>query len=107
VDELGHKALIDAARAAGVQRFVYVSGMGAASDHPIDFFRTKYEGERYLERRGLEHVILRRSAFMEWHAHAFNGANILKTGKTTLIGSSASRVTSSRRAMWPGLPLAL
>jgi len=65
VDELGHKALIDAARAAGVQRFVYVSGMGAASDHPIDFFRTKYEGERYLERRGLEHVILRRSVFME------------------------------------------
>lgn len=32
-------------------------------------------------------MILRPSAFMEWHAHAFNGANILKTGKTTLIGS--------------------
>jgi uncharacterized protein YbjT (DUF2867 family) len=87
VDELGHKTLIDVARADGVQRFVYVSAMGAASDHPIDFFRTKYEVERYLERSGLKHVILRPSAYMEWHAHAFNGANILKTGKTTLIGS--------------------
>lgn len=37
VDELGHKKLMDVARADGVQRFVYVSGMGAASDHPISF----------------------------------------------------------------------
>jgi uncharacterized protein YbjT (DUF2867 family) len=87
VDDQGHKALIDAARGAGVHRFAYVSAMGAAPDHAIDFYRTKYDVERYLERSGLEHVIVRPSAFMEWHAHKFNGANILKTGRTTLIGS--------------------
>ena len=41
VDDAGHRALVDAARAAGVGRFVYVSALGAAPDHPVDFLRTK------------------------------------------------------------------
>jgi uncharacterized protein YbjT (DUF2867 family) len=87
VDDLGHRALIDAARSAGVTRFVYTSALGAAIDHPVDFFRTKFTIEEYLQRSGLEHVILRPSAFMEWHAHTFNGKAILASGRTTLLGS--------------------
>jgi uncharacterized protein YbjT (DUF2867 family) len=87
VDDCGHRALIDAARTAGANRFVYTSALGAAPDHPVDFFRTKYAIEEYLRRSGLEHVILRPSAFMEWHAHAFNGKSMLERGRTTLLGS--------------------
>lgn len=59
------KAIADAAKAAGVQHFVYSSvgaahrGMGQAH------FASKYEIEQYLQRSGLPHTILRPAAFME------------------------------------------
>jgi uncharacterized protein YbjT (DUF2867 family) len=86
VDDAGHRDLIDAAKKAGVAHFVYTSILGAAPDHPIDFFRTKYRVEEYLKASGLSYTILRPSAFMEWHAHIFNGKAILETGKTSLLG---------------------
>lgn len=87
VDGRGHRALIDAALAQGARRFVYTSALGAAQDHPIDFFRTKYAIERYLERSGLDYAIFRPSAFMEWHAHALIGQSILQGGRTVIIGT--------------------
>ena len=89
VDDAGHRALIDAAKAAGVAHFVYISILGAAPDHPIDFWRTKYHIEEYLKASGLSYTILRLSAFMEWHAHIFNGKSILESGKTSLLGQGA------------------
>ena len=86
VDDAGHRALIAAARAAGVERFVYTSAYGAAPDHPIDFFRTKWAIEQVLAASGLDHVVLRPTAFMEHHAHNFNGAGLLAKGKAQLIG---------------------
>jgi uncharacterized protein YbjT (DUF2867 family) len=87
VDNVGHRALIDAARAAGVRHFVYPSTLGAAPDHPIDFWRTKFHIEEYLKASGLPYTILRPSAYMEWHAHIFNGKSILERGKTSLLGN--------------------
>jgi len=86
VDDAGHRALIDAATAAGIAHFVYTSALGAGPDHPIDFWRTKYRIEEYLKASGVSYTILRPSAFMEWHAHIFNGKSILEKGKTTLLG---------------------
>jgi uncharacterized protein YbjT (DUF2867 family) len=86
VDGAGNRALIDAAKSAGVGHFVFVSILGAAPDHPVDFWRTKYGVEQYLMASGLSYTILRPSAFMEWHAHVFNGKPILETGKTMLLG---------------------
>ena len=86
VDDVGHRAFIDAAKAAGAAHFVYVSALGAAPDHPIDFWRTKFHIEEYLKASGLSYAILRPSAFMEWHAHIFNGKSILESGKTSLLG---------------------
>jgi uncharacterized protein YbjT (DUF2867 family) len=91
VDDQGHRALIDAARAAGVERFVYTSALGAAQDHPVDFFRTKFAVEQYLQRSGLDYAILRPSAFMEWHAHTFNGKAVLEKGRTMLLGAGTKR----------------
>ena len=86
VDDAGHRALFAAARAAGVQRLVFVSAYGAGPDHPIDFFRTKHAVEQALAASGLPHVILRPTAFMEQHVHLFNGKGLLDKGKAQLIG---------------------
>lgn len=87
VDAAGHRALIDAAKAAGVQRFVYASALGASDRHPVDFFRTKYQIEGYLRASGLPYVILRPSAFMEQHVHEFNGKGLLQNGRAQLVGA--------------------
>ena len=86
IDDRGHRALIAAARASGVQRFVYVSGYGCGPDHPVDFFRTKHAIEQVLAESGLDAVVLRPTAFMEQHVHLFNGKNVLEKGKAQLIG---------------------
>ena len=86
VDDAGHRALVDAAKAAGVMHFVYTSALGASPGHPLDFFRTKYAVEQYVKGSGLSYTILRPSAFMETHAHTFNGKGIVERGKTTLLG---------------------
>jgi uncharacterized protein YbjT (DUF2867 family) len=91
VDDAGHRALIDAARQAGVGHFIYISALGAAPGHPVDFFRTKYAIEEYLKASGLSWTILRPSAFMDLHAHRLIGMNIVATGKTRLIGSGSTR----------------
>jgi NADH dehydrogenase len=87
VDDAGHRALVDAARASGVQRFLYLSAYGASESHPIDFFRTKHRIEQMVRASGLETVVLRPTAFMEHHVHLFNGKAILEKGKTQLIGA--------------------
>jgi NADH dehydrogenase len=86
VDDAGHRALFAAARTARVERLVYASAFGAAADHPIDFFRTKHAMEQALAASGLDAVILRPTAFMEHHAHAFNGKALLESGKARLVG---------------------
>jgi uncharacterized protein YbjT (DUF2867 family) len=91
VDDAGHRALIDAAREARVSRFVYTSALGVAPDHPVDFFRTKWKIEQYLASSGLPYVVLRPAAFMEWHAHAFNGAAVLKKRRAVIPGTGTKR----------------
>jgi NADH dehydrogenase len=59
VDLKGTRNQVDAAKSAGVRRFVYVSGVGAAKDAAKHWFRYKWEAENYLEKSGLEWVVLR------------------------------------------------
>lgn len=92
VDGDGHRALIDAAREAGVARFVYTSAMRASPGHPVDFMRTKADIERYLAGSGLDFVILRPSAFMEWHVHNLLGKGIVDTGQATIAGEGRNRI---------------
>ena len=86
VDGDGHRALFDAAMAAGAERIVYVSAFGVSPDHPVDFFRTKHAVEGHLRRSGAAHVILRPTAFMEQHVHEFNGRAVLEKGRARLVG---------------------
>ncbi len=87
VDDVGHRSLLDAAKAAGVRHFVYISALGATTSHSVDFWRTKTKIELYLKQSGLSYTVLRPSAFMEWHVHNLLGQSILDTGKTTIYGN--------------------
>ncbi len=59
VDLKGTRHQVDAARAAGVRRFVYVSGVGASKESDKHWFRYKWEAERYLQDSGIEWVVVR------------------------------------------------
>ncbi len=58
----GTRALVAAARAAGVRRFVQMSALGARPDAAATaYHRTKAEGEELVRQSGLAHVIFRPS----------------------------------------------
>jgi NADH dehydrogenase len=59
VDLKGTRHQVDAAKRAGVRRFVYVSGVGADKDAKQHWFRYKWEAESYLRNSGLEWSIVR------------------------------------------------
>lgn len=59
IDLKGTRNQVDAAKAAGVRRFVYVSGVGASKEADRHWFRYKWEAEAYLRDSGLEWVIVR------------------------------------------------
>src|SRR2546427_633058 len=60
-DHRGTERLVTAAAGAGVERFVYVSGSGAAPDAARVWFRAKWFGEEAIRASGLEHAIVRPS----------------------------------------------
>ncbi|MCI0514511.1 SDR family oxidoreductase, partial [candidate division KSB1 bacterium] len=83
VDGQGNRNLIDAAKAAGVKHLVLTSALGARPDHPVDFFRLKYQTEQYLQNSRLSYTILRPAAFMESWVEMI-AQPILTTGKATI-----------------------
>jgi NADH dehydrogenase len=60
-DHVGTEKLVQAAARAGVKRFVYCSGVGAARDAPKVRFRAKWEGEEAVRALGIPHAIIRPS----------------------------------------------
>jgi NADH dehydrogenase len=53
------EVLMDAARQAGVRRFIHISITNASADSPLAYFRGKGVLERYLMDSGLSYAILR------------------------------------------------
>ena len=85
VDDKGNRHLIDAAKAAGVKHFIFISVQGAGPASPLEFFRIKYHTEEYLRASGLDFTILRPGAYMELWAQLI-GQPIQEQGKTTIFG---------------------
>jgi uncharacterized protein YbjT (DUF2867 family) len=86
IDYEGHRNLIDGAKAAGVEHFVYVSVFGASLDHPVDFWRNKARVERYLADSGLTYTIIRPTAFMDLHAYQLIGKAVVEGKRVVLFG---------------------
>jgi uncharacterized protein YbjT (DUF2867 family) len=72
VDYKGTVNQVNAAKAAGVKRFVYVSGVGAAADAPQHWFRFKWLAEDHLQKSGLEWAVLRPTWVFGPGDHALN-----------------------------------
>ncbi|HEY6539913.1 MAG TPA: SDR family oxidoreductase [Ktedonobacteraceae bacterium] len=85
VDDMGNRYLIDAAKAAGVKDFIFVSVQGASPNSPLEFFRIKYRIEEHLRASSLSFTILRPGAYMELWAQLI-GQPIWEQGKTTIFG---------------------
>lgn len=85
VDRDGSRALVSAARAAGVPRFIYTS-VSPALPSDNNFVRYKREVEEAVTASGMPWTILQPSAFMEIHAGAAAGWD-LSRGKARIMGS--------------------
>jgi NADH dehydrogenase len=59
----GHRALVDAAKRAGVQKFVYMSALGTSKEavRLSEYYKWKWASEEYLRHSGLGYIIFRPS----------------------------------------------
>ncbi len=60
-DAAGTERLVEAAKTAGVQRYLYVSGAGASPDSKYHWFRAKWRAETAVRDSGITYVIFRPS----------------------------------------------
>ena len=58
IDYQGTANQVEAAKEAGVARFVYVSGVGAAQDAAKHWFVSKWKAEEAVRTSGITHVII-------------------------------------------------
>lgn len=91
VDLQGTQSLIDAAKAAGVQRFIYTSAAGVDVSHPNPLFQAKAICEAYLAKSGLDFTILKPGVFMEVWIGAVVGIPLQAGQPVTLVGKGDHR----------------
>jgi NADH dehydrogenase len=87
----GNRNLIDAASAAGVEHFVFVSAMVADANSPDAFLAGKGKTEEYLKASGMSYSIIAPDAFMDFWVWIIVGAPTLRGEPVTLVGSGARR----------------
>ena len=91
VDLEGNRNLIEAARDAGVEHFVFVSALGADPNHPVPFMQAKGQSEVALRESGMQYTILAPTPFMEIWAAVVVGMPALQGQPVTLIGEGRRR----------------
>jgi uncharacterized protein YbjT (DUF2867 family) len=91
VDVDGNRNLIDAARAAGVKQFIFISALGVDADSAVPIFQAKAKSEEYLRASGLPYTIIAPPAFMEvWVPMVVLGP-LQASRPVTLIGEGRSK----------------
>ena len=91
VDLEGNRNLIEAAREAGVEHFIFVSLLGADPDHPAPFMQAKARSESALRESGMDYTILAPTAFMEVWPAMVVGMPALQGQTVTLVGEGSRR----------------
>ena len=93
VELRGNRNLIDAAKAAGAERFLFTSVLGADPNSPNPFVRGKGQTEIALRESGLTYTILSPNAFAEvWVGMVVGGP--LRAGQPITLVGEARRVHS-------------
>jgi uncharacterized protein YbjT (DUF2867 family) len=91
VDMRGTQNLIDAARRAGVHKFVFVSTLNASPDSPIPVFRAKGAAEEHLRQSGMDYTIIQANAFMDVWFPMLIEMPVSSGHPVTLVGESRRR----------------
>jgi uncharacterized protein YbjT (DUF2867 family) len=86
VDRQGNRNLIEAARAAGVKQFIFISFLGADLHHPMPLFQAKAETEAALAESGMPYTILAPNFFMESWVGMVVGIPLQARQPVTLVG---------------------
>lgn len=88
VDVEGYSNLIEAAKAAGVRQFVFVSAHGFQEDSPVELARAKTRTEAALRASGLDYTILRPALFMESWIGLILASQLQVGSKVTVMGAT-------------------
>jgi uncharacterized protein YbjT (DUF2867 family) len=91
VDLEGNRNLIEAAREAGVEHFVFVSALGAEPDHPSPYMQAKAKTEATLRASGMGYTILAPNAYMEVWPGLVVGMPAVQGQTVTLVGEGRRR----------------
>ena len=91
VDLRGNLNLIEAAEAAGVDRFLFVSALGAHPDHPMPLLRAKAISEQRLRASGMVWTVLQSNVFMDKLIPLVVGEPALSHRPVTLVGTGRRR----------------
>lgn len=91
VDDHGNRKLIDAAAAAGVGQFIFVSALGADPSSPVPFAAAKGKAEEHLRASGLRHTILEPNAFMDVWLGMLFGMPLAEGRPIVLVGECQRR----------------
>lgn len=91
VDLIGNRNLIEAAEAAGVGRYLFVSALGAHPDHPMPLLRAKGVAEQRLRSSSMTWTVLQPNVFMDKLIPIVVGEPALSGRPVTLVGSGRRR----------------
>ncbi|MBA3890956.1 MAG: SDR family oxidoreductase [Gemmatimonadaceae bacterium] len=86
VEMEGNRHLIDAAKDAGVEHFIFTSALGVSTDSPVPFMRGKAMSEEYLKESGLDYTILSPNLFMEIWIGMIVGMPLQMGQPVTIVG---------------------
>jgi uncharacterized protein YbjT (DUF2867 family) len=89
VEKQGNRHLIDAAKAAGVGHFIFVSAQMADATSPAPFLVGKAQTEQHLQASGMPYTIIAPNAFMDVWVFLLVGLPIMSGQPVTLVGSGA------------------
>ncbi len=91
IEVQGNRNLIDAAKAAGVEHFIFVSVLGYDPNSPNPFFAGKGQAEDYLINSGMHYTIIAAEGFAELWLGMVIGAPLARNAPVTLVAPATHR----------------
>lgn len=93
IDEPMYRTLGEAARAAGVRRWINISFHGISADVPVDFFRVKCRVDDIVRASGVPWVLVKPTAFLDiWGGILFGNPD--RPGNVATVFGRGDRVSN-------------